>query len=333
MDDPVIPDTPGALTPEWLTRALRSTGSITDARVTSCHIEPFGEGKGFSGQIARIGLRYDTAGPGTPTSLIAKFQLPHPDPDIRAAVFQSRLYEREYRFYRDVARHAALRTPRLYYSVLQPETGVAVLLLEDLAPARTLNMLEGCTGEDAALALRQLATFHAAWWEHPRLGAMDWLPAFDEQAENDQRQYARAWEVFLRKVGDLLPDGVIVTSLPPSPSFAWRNHIDRGVPSRDASPPAMSVASQAETAPPWPDPHAAPRVGEVGAGRMNVASGGRSAHTTATFTQWIGGSASNRDSHSSPPSRPIHNCPVVVPRYSAGDFSSSTSSPSRSTVK
>src|SRR5262245_32385113 len=72
---------------------------------------------------------------------------------------------------------------------------------------------------------------------------------------------------------------------------------------------------------------------EVGAGRLNVASGGRSAHTTATFTQWIGGSASNRHSHFSPPSRPIHNWPVVVPMYSAGDFSSSTSSPSRSTVK
>src|SRR6516225_5379701 len=72
---------------------------------------------------------------------------------------------------------------------------------------------------------------------------------------------------------------------------------------------------------------------EFGAGRLNIASGGRSAHTTATFTQWIGGSAANRHSHFSPPSRPIHNWPVVVPMYSAGDFSSSTSSPSRSTVK
>jgi hypothetical protein len=40
---------------------------------------------------------------------------------------------------------------------------------------------------------------------------------------------------------------------------------------------------------------------EVSAGRLNVASGGRRAHTTATFTQWIGGSASNRHSHCSPP--------------------------------
>jgi len=36
--------------------------------------------------------------------------------------------------------------------------------------------------------------------------------------------------------------------------------------------------------------------------------------TTATFTQWTGGSESNRQSHFSPPSRPIHSCPVVVPK-------------------
>jgi hypothetical protein len=207
--DPGIPASPGALTPGWLTRALRSTGTITDATVTSCHVELFGGGKGFSGQIARVGLGYDVAEAGAPASVVAKFQSPHPDPDIRAAVFQSRIHEREFRFYRDVAREVALRTPRMYYGALRPETGECVLLLEDLAPAQTPDMLEGCTADDAALALRHLATFHAAWWGHPRLGAMDWLPAFDEQAENDQRQYAQAWEVFLKKLGDLLPGGMV----------------------------------------------------------------------------------------------------------------------------
>src|SRR2546426_10331222 len=37
-------------------------------------------------------------------------------------------------------------------------------------------------------------------------------------------------------------------------------------------------------------------------------------HTIATFTQWTGGSESNRQSHFSPPSRPIQTCPVVVPK-------------------
>src|SRR6266446_3414424 len=105
MVDPSIPVSPGALTPEWLTRALRSTGTITDAMVTSCHIELFGEGKGYSGQIARIGLEYDIAEASAPASLIAKFPLL--DPDVRPAI--SCFYEIEHHFYRDVARDIALR--------------------------------------------------------------------------------------------------------------------------------------------------------------------------------------------------------------------------------
>jgi aminoglycoside/choline kinase family phosphotransferase len=209
MADPGIPASPGALTAEWLTGALRSTGTIADARVISCHVELFGEGKGFSGQIARVALSYDSSEASAPVSIIAKFQFAPLDPDIRAAVFHSRIYEREFRFYRDVAQHVALRTPQVYYSALKTETGECLLLLEDLAPAQTLNMLQGCTAEDAALVLRHLATFHADWWEHPRLSDMDWLPAFDDQAENDQRLYAQAWEVFLKKVGDLLTDGLV----------------------------------------------------------------------------------------------------------------------------
>jgi len=107
-----------------------------------------------------------------------------------------------------VAQDVPLRVPRLYYGSLRPETGECLLLLEDLAPAQTLNILDGCTAEDAAFVLGHLAAFHAALWEHPRLRLMDWLPAFDEQAENDQRQYAHSWDVFIEKVRGLLPDGI-----------------------------------------------------------------------------------------------------------------------------
>ena len=50
-----------------------------------------------------------------------------------------------------------------------------------------------------------------------------------------------------------------------------------------------------------------------GRNRVFLCSGTKP-HTTAAFTQWIGGSASNKQSHFSPPSRPIQSCPVVVPK-------------------
>src|SRR5215510_6490384 len=141
MADMSIPTGPGTLTPAWLTWALRGTGSITDATVTSCDIEILGEGKGFTGQVARIWLDYDIDAASAPVSLIAKF--PPLEPEVRVALNHYRIYEKEFRFYRDVAQDIALRTPRLYYSALNPASGESILLLEDLAPAQTLDILEG----------------------------------------------------------------------------------------------------------------------------------------------------------------------------------------------
>jgi len=118
MADLSISLQPWSTHPEWLTRALRSTGTITDARVTSCHIELFGEGKGYSGQIARIGLNYDIAEASAPASMIAKF--PPLDPDVRAASRHSSMYGREHRFYRDVAQDLALRTPAIVFQCTAP---------------------------------------------------------------------------------------------------------------------------------------------------------------------------------------------------------------------
>ena len=60
------------------------------------------------------------------------------------------------------------------------------------------------------------------------------------------------------------------------------------------------------------------RLRRAGGRRVLIGPPGSSAlardQTTATLTQWIGGSESNRQSHSSPPSRPIQSCPVVVPK-------------------
>ena len=58
----------------------------------------------------------------------------------------------------------------------------------------------------------------------------------------------------------------------------------------------------------------APGPRHPGSSTVSPADTERDGQTTATFTQWIGGSESNMHSHSSPPSRPIHSWPVVVPK-------------------
>ncbi|MGZ6906035.1 MAG: hypothetical protein ACXVJ7_00005, partial [Acidimicrobiia bacterium] len=52
-----IADTPGALTPDWLTRALARNGVIEDAAVTDVDITPVGTGQMCDS--VRLRLTYD----------------------------------------------------------------------------------------------------------------------------------------------------------------------------------------------------------------------------------------------------------------------------------
>jgi aminoglycoside/choline kinase family phosphotransferase len=199
-----IPAGPEELTAGWLTTALRQGGAIHKAAVASFQAGPLAENRGFFGQIARLHLDYDRGEAGAPRSLIAKFA--SAIPEMRNRAIDS--YEREVRFYQQLAHQTNLRTPTCYYGDINTETGVHILLLEDLAPARSGSRVAGCSREQAELAVHQIARFHAAWWEKPQLGEISWLP--DTNVDLDpgalKEQYDRWWPQFLERANHRLPD-------------------------------------------------------------------------------------------------------------------------------
>lgn len=197
-----IPSAVQDVTPEWLTQALREAGIIDRASVSSLDIQLF-EGQGFVGQVARVVLRYDQLEEGAPGSLIVK--LPSADETRRADVARRGLYEREIRFYEELADQIELRTPRLYYSAMDTEAEEYVLLIEDMAPARVGDNVAGCSLAEAELAIRNLARIHAAWWESPRLAGLDWLPVFYADPEQAQTRFGESWGPFLERFGDMMP--------------------------------------------------------------------------------------------------------------------------------
>jgi aminoglycoside/choline kinase family phosphotransferase len=211
MPDLTIPAGPQDLTPEWLTDALRVGGVISGLKVTSLVKEVLGEGAGFMGQLVRVRLEYDTDAPDAPRSLIAKF--PSNLPENRQVADAFRFYEREIRFYEEIARDVELRTPRCYYSDMDTEAGRFVLLIEDLDPARCGDQLTGCLEHEAALAITNLARFHASWLENPRLSEIEWMPAIDvpwyTQAVLDS--YAQIWPQFLQRFGEKLSPQMVAT--------------------------------------------------------------------------------------------------------------------------
>jgi hypothetical protein len=165
-----IAGTPDALTPEWLTAALTASGTLAGTRVVAADVRPLGTGQMCDS--VRIGLRYAEPGAG-PASLVAK--LPAADEGSRATAKAFRSYEKEVRFYQELADRLPVRTPRVHYADLDVATASFVLLLEDLAPAEPGDQLRGCGTDVAAAAVAELVKLHAPLWGDPALPRLEWL--------------------------------------------------------------------------------------------------------------------------------------------------------------
>jgi hypothetical protein len=169
-----LPVAPDALTPAFLTSALRDAGALPgNASVRAFTHERLGEGVGFIGVVARLMLTYggDEAGP---RSVIAKF--PSPEEGARSIGNLYGLYEREVRFYREVASRSRLNCARCYLAEWDAAAGQSLLLLEDLSEHGSVgDQLAGCSPAEASLALGHLARFHAAWWANPEMSSLPWL--------------------------------------------------------------------------------------------------------------------------------------------------------------
>jgi hypothetical protein len=161
----------GDVTVEWLTDVLRASGTITDASVVSFETTPVGTGQ--MADSVRFTLAYDTQEPGAPASVVVK--LAAADDTSRATGAALGSYETEVRFYQQVAPTVDISVPLCYFAEVDGESGWFTLVLEDLAPAIQGDQLAGCSVDDAALALSQLAKLHAPRWGDRTLADLPWL--------------------------------------------------------------------------------------------------------------------------------------------------------------
>lgn len=203
MKSLAIPATMSDVTPQWLTAALRQGGGLKHASVTGIERETIGVGVGILGELARLTLTYDHPEPGAPASLVAK--LPTADPGGRGIGTALGFYDKEVRFYQHLGRDAALPSPHCYWAEADAQDGRFCLLLEDLSSVRGGNQVDGATLEDARLILETAADFHARWWNDPRLGGLDWIPAVNAPVYRFVPvAYQGAIEPFLGSIGQRL---------------------------------------------------------------------------------------------------------------------------------
>ena len=202
-----IPSTIEDVDAAWLDDALREGGAIGDARVVAAELEPIGVGVGLLGDLARATLTNDGEPGDAPTTVIVK--LPSHHEANRAQGMMFGFYEREIRFYREVAPTVRVRVPRCWWSGSDPEAGLFGLLIEDLSDYDMADQVAGMTAEQATRAVEALARFHADWWSTDALEDLDWMPYSNGPITMQAvGVYERGWPAFLEHFGDhLSPEG------------------------------------------------------------------------------------------------------------------------------
>lgn len=161
---------PDAVSAQWLTEVLRAAG-VASGVITDLEAEHIGAGK--VGDNVRFSLRWSPPGAG-PGSVVGKF--PSADPMSRAAGVSLGNYEREVRFYTELAHTVSVRAPTCHFAARDEHTGDFVLVLADLAPAVVGDQVAGCGLDAATAAVDELVGLHAPRWGDPQLEACgDWL--------------------------------------------------------------------------------------------------------------------------------------------------------------
>ena len=161
-----VPPSAESITPGWLAKALCAT--TPGAAVT--HLEVMGGDNGTSARRAmRVSYNQEGADAGLPTNIFTK----------SSATLASRLLlgvtdiaEGEAAFYNLIRSGLEIRSPRAYYAGFDRRTHRSIVLLEDLTdrgwtfPDPQHNKVTLHDAEDVVI---EMATYHAALWESPRL--------------------------------------------------------------------------------------------------------------------------------------------------------------------
>jgi hypothetical protein len=206
-----VPTTTTDVTAEWLTSALRESGAIPDTTsVTAVEADPAAAGVGFMGEVNKLGLTYDGDSGSTPDRMVIKF--PTASPEIKAMMRPTRVYEREHRFYAEIADETPVRTPDVYHVTCNtnddPEVDEQyVLLMEDLSDLTEGDQVAGLSVDQTAAALTGLAKHHARFWNGAGMDAAPFIPVIDGPLNlAGEAIYNASIDPFMQVFGDHLTE-------------------------------------------------------------------------------------------------------------------------------
>lgn len=227
----MIPENAGSITADWLTDALTGSGVLKGERIEAIDIQSMAVGEGYVSEMVRISLNYAGDASGRPDTIIVKMPTAYAPALAIAQMYN--LYEREIRFYNEVAGQSPIRTPKVLYSDMDSGLQKYILIMEDCANYAQVDQLEGMGYEQARLVALSLADFHAHWWDADNLKSFDWMPKPQgESAMSLIGTYRGCWDVASQMDDFLgaLPEGGREAGQKIHENFDW---IIEGVPDKN----------------------------------------------------------------------------------------------------
>lgn len=163
--------------------------------------EVIGADRGFISTTSRLRLRTEPEGAG-PASVVLKSE--SANPAFRGLARQLRAFEREVRFYRDLAPPVADQLATVY--ACGDGEQECWLLMEDLSHLRAGDQVRGLAREEVEAVVRRIAAVHAHYWLDPVLERHDWLPSHRYWFSGD---FSHRLEGFSRDYGLRLGDEAV----------------------------------------------------------------------------------------------------------------------------
>lgn len=164
-----IPSAMSEVEDHWLAEKIVAHPDFANTPIKSIERETIGEGIGQVGEFNQVIVETES---GDKTKLFLKLRAPIEG--MHAVALRYKMYEKEVRFYNELAAQMNVRTPRVIYADYDPETENVALIMEYMDGWTSPDQLTGASHKQTMAAIEQLTSINAPFWN--RTQELPWLP-------------------------------------------------------------------------------------------------------------------------------------------------------------
>ena len=200
MSEVIHPKKPSEITTEWMNYALSKAGFCRKGAITKIKVEPLGPHvKGLLSAICRVNIECNSLVQDLPKSVVIKFP---PESDVNKNFGNKmRVFEREQKFYRELADRCPARIPTCYFTLMDEANNDFILMIEDGKDWTPADQVDGLTVNQTKSAVLEIAKLHAYWWQSDELEKLTWMP---EENRDHIRAFNDNWDEFKEEHNDVL---------------------------------------------------------------------------------------------------------------------------------